>query len=109
MNVLGLNKTVIAPTRSVSVKKKKKNYLTETISSANKKTVKYENTNIFTNLISCSTRIQQYNKKLYQSYKKNLLSSQKSNSFSDSNIYYDNYGHFSNTTDFGNDPFGHFD
>jgi hypothetical protein len=102
-----LNKTIklnknsgLIRTLSVSKKKNKpKNYLSDTISSSNKKTVKFENTK---QQALYSTKILNYNAKLYQTYR------QKSN-ISESIYYYDNFNHFSNNSDFGNDPFGHFD
>jgi hypothetical protein len=100
-----LNKTIklnknnkLIRTLSISKKKNKPNYLSETISSSNKKTVKFEN---IKKQPMYSTKILNYNAKLYQTYR------QKSN-VSES-VYYDNFNHFSNNCDFGNDPFGHFD
>ncbi len=118
-------------TRTMSKKRNKTHYLAETISSINKKNVKFDNTNnrpliinnrplIINSLHYSSTPT--YNKKLSQTncfqkqtMQQNFFKSQNSRSFSkkcdfnDNNIYYDNLHHFSSNADFGNDPFGHFD
>jgi hypothetical protein len=86
--------------RTLSISKKTKNYLSETISSINKKTVKFDNAKLTPkNSTKSSTKVLNYNAKIYQLYKPK----------SNVSAYFDNLNHFSNNCDFGNDPFGHFD
>jgi hypothetical protein len=85
--------------RTVSISKKTnkpKNYLSETVSSMNKKNVKFDNIK----------RTSKNSTKALLSYTTKCR--QKSN-ISENIFYFDNLNHFSNNCDFGNDPFGHFD
>ena len=101
---------------SVSKKNNKEShhYLTDTVSSLNKKTIKYENT-LHKSVNSNASNIQKSNTPpIYYRQRSNsqphpFLSKSSYQWESNENIQFnDKLNHFSPNNDFGHDPFGHF-
>jgi hypothetical protein len=91
--------------REVSVKKNKqpKGYLADTASSINKKKIKYVETiqpPQTRRMSSCSQKQERQSISIYKTFCR--LDS------SENHQYHDKLNHFSENSDFGNDPFGHF-
>jgi hypothetical protein len=119
------NENVNRSVRSRSISKKKdtnKNYLRDTASSVNKRTIKYENTN---DIVKCkplskTAPVPASNKNVIHDFYQttnfqNQRSKSQQNLFCKKNSneeikYYDHFNHFTNNnSSFGYDPFGHFD